>query len=238
MQHEHTVKSFDDELKQLDSMIAEMGGMAEANLAGAVDAMVRRDTESALVIKKADKKIDALEIEIDDHAVRILALRQPMADDLRAVIVALKTAAVIERIGDFAKNIAKRTQTLSQCPDLGAAKTIKRMAGMAQNMMTDVLDAYVTRDADKADEVRLRDEELDSLYTSLFRELLTYMMENPKNITASTHLMFAAKNIERIGDHATNIAENVHFLVHGQMPEEPRPKGDGSVYMTDPTADV
>lgn len=238
MQHEHTVKSFDDELKQLDSMIAEMGGMAEANLAGAVDAMVRRDTESALVIKKADKKIDALEIEIDDHAVRILALRQPMADDLRAVIVALKTAAVIERIGDFAKNIAKRTRALSQCPDLGAAKTIKRMAGMAQNMMTDVLDAYVTRDADKADEVRLRDEELDSLYTSLFRELLTYMMENPKNITASTHLMFAAKNIERIGDHATNIAENVHFLVHGQMPEEPRPKGDGSVYMTDPTADV
>ena len=238
MQHEHTVKSFDDELKQLDSMIAEMGGMAEANLAGAVDAMVRRDTESALVIKKADKKIDALEIEIDDHAVRILALRQPMADDLRAVIVALKTAAVIERIGDFAKNIAKRTQALSQCLDLGAAKTIKRMAGMAQNMMTDVLDAYVTRDADKADEVRLRDEELDSLYTSLFRELLTYMMENPKNITASTHLMFAAKNIERIGDHATNIAENVHFLVHGQMPEEPRPKGDGSVYMTDPTADV
>ena len=238
MQHEHTFKSFDDELKQLDSMIAEMGGMAEANLAGAVDAMVRRDTESALVIKKADKKIDALEIEIDDHAVRILALRQPMADDLRAVIVALKTAAVIERIGDFAKNIAKRTQALSQCPDLGAAKTIKRMAGMAQNMMTDVLDAYVTRDADKADEVRLRDEELDSLYTSLFRELLTYMMENPKNITASTHLMFAAKNIERIGDHATNIAENVHFLVHGQMPEEPRPKGDGSVYMTDPTADV
>ena len=238
MQHEHTVKSFDDELKQLDSMIAEMGGMAEANLAGAVDAMVRRDTESALVIKKADKKIDALEIEIDDHAVRILALRQPMADDLRAVIVALKTAAVIERIGDFAKNIAKRTQALSQCPDLGAAKTIKRMAGMAQNMMSDVLDAYVTRDADKADEVRLRDEELDSLYTSLFRELLTYVMENPKNITASTHLMFAAKNIERIGDHATNIAENVHFLVHGQMPEEPRPKGDGSVYMTDPTADV
>ena len=238
MQHEHTGKSFDDELKQLDSMIAEMGGMAEANLAGAVDAMVRRDTESALVIKKADKKIDALEIEIDDHAVRILALRQPMADDLRAVIVALKTAAVIERIGDFAKNIAKRTQALSQCPDLGASKTIKRMAGMAQNMMTDVLDAYVTRDADKADEVRLRDEELDSLYTSLFRELLTYMMENPKNITASTHLMFAAKNIERIGDHATNIAENVHFLVHGQMPEEPRPKGDGSVYMTDPTANV
>ena len=238
MQHEHTVKSFDDELKQLDSMIAEMGGMAEANLAAAVDAMVRRDTESALVIKKADKKIDALEIEIDDHAVRILALRQPMADDLRVVIVALKTAAVIERIGDFAKNIAKRTQALSQCPDLGAAKTIKRMAGMAQNMMTDVLDAYVTRDADKADEVRLRDEELDSLYTSLFRELLTYMMEDPKNITASTHLMFAAKNIERIGDHATNIAENVHFLVHGQMPAESRPKGDASVYVIDPTVDV
>lgn len=233
MPHEHIVKSFEDELKQLDNMIAEMGGLAETQLAGAVDALVRRDADAALRIKKEDKKIDALEAQVDDHAVRMLALRQPMAADLRVVIVSLKTAAVIERIGDYAKNIAKRTKVLSQCPDLGAAKTIKRMADMVQNMISDVLDAYVARDADKADAVRLRDEEVDALYTSLFRELLTYMMEDPKNITPCTHLMFVAKNIERMGDHATNVAENVHFLVHGEMPEDARPKGDASVYVAD-----
>lgn len=234
MPNEHIVKSFDDELKQLDRMISEMGGMAETQLAASVDAMVRRDAETALKIKKEDKKIDALEQEIDDHAVRMLALRQPMADDLRMVIMALKTAAVIERIGDYAKNIAKRTQVLSQCPELGASKTIKRMAGLVQAMIKDVLDAYVARDAEKANDVRMRDEEVDDLHTSLFRELLTYMMEDPRNITPCTHLMFVAKNIERIGDHATNIAENVHFLVHGEMPEDERPKGDASVYVSDP----
>lgn len=234
MQHEHIVKSFEDDLRLLDRMIAEMGGLAEAQLAAAVDAMVRRDADAALLIKKGDKKIDDLERQIDDHAVRMLALRQPMAEDLRIVIVALKTAAVIERIGDYGKNIAKRTQVLALSPDLGAAKSIKRMAGMVQAMIKDVLDAYVARDADKAGEVRLRDEEVDDLHTSLFRELLTYMMESPGNITPCTHLMFVAKNIERIGDHATNIAENVHYLVHGEMPEDARPKGDASAYVSDP----
>ena len=238
MKHEHIVRSFDEELNQLNSMIAEMGGMAESQLAAAVDAMVRRDVKAALLIKKADKKIDALESAIDDHAMRILALRQPMADDLRGVIVALKTAAIIERIGDYAKNIAKRTQVLAESPTLGATKTVKRMASLVQPMIKDVLDAYVTRDATKAEDVRLRDEDVDSLHTSLFRELLTYMMEDQKNITAASHMMFIAKNIERIGDHATNIAENVHYLVHGEMPEEARPKSDASVYVIDSGTDA
>jgi len=238
MQYEHTVKSFEDELKQLDSMIAEMGGMAEAQLAAAVDCLLRRDVDAAMTVKQADKKIDTIEQDVDECATRMLALRQPMANDLRTVIVALKTASVIERIGDYSKNIAKRTNVLAQCPQLGASYSVQQMAGLVQNMIRDVLDAYVTRDADKADEVRLRDEEVDELHTSLFREILTYMMEDPHKITAGTHTLFVTKNIERIGDHATNIAENVHFLVHGQMPEEPRPKGDGSVYVTDPTGDV
>ncbi len=234
MQHSHIVRSFESDLKRLDSLIAEMGGLAEAQLADAVDAMVRRDAERARIIAKADMKIDALEQAVDERAVRMLALRQPMADDLRVVIVALKTAAVIERIGDLAKNIAKRIQVLAQCPDLEAARSIKRMADMVQEMIKDVLDAYVARDADKANDVRLRDEDVDDLYTSLFRELLTYMMEDPRNITPCTHLMFIAKNIERAGDHATNIADNVHFLVWGEMPEDARPKGDSSVYVVDP----
>jgi phosphate transport system protein len=238
MQHSHIVKSFEDELKALDRLIAEMGGLAESQLAAAVDAMVRRDVDAAMAVKKADQRVDDMERDIDEHAIRMLALRQPMADDLRGVIVALKTAALIERIGDYAKNIAKRTKVLAQFPQMGAMRTVQRMTGLVQAMIRDVLDAYVARDADKAGDVRLRDEEVDDLYTSLFRELLTYMMEDPSNITACTHMMFITKNIERIGDHATNIAENVHFLVHGEIPEEARPKGDASVYVVDPETDV
>lgn len=234
MTHSHIVKSFEGDLKHLDRLIAEMGGLAESQLADAVDALVRRDADRAMEIKDADMRIDALEREVDEQAVKMLALRQPMADDLRVVIVALKTAAVIERIGDYAKNIAKRTQVLAQCPELGASRTIKRMAGLVQDMIKDVLDAYVARDAEKAGDVRMRDEEVDDLHTSLFRELLTYMMEDARNITACTHLMFVAKNIERIGDHATNIAENVYYLVHGHVQEDARPKGDASAYVAEP----
>jgi phosphate transport system protein len=237
MPTEHTVTSFEEDLKKLDRLIAEMGGMAEALLADAVDTMLKRDAEGALEVKERDKDIDALEREIDEHAIRLLALRQPVADDLRVVIVALKTAAIIERIGDYAKNIAKRTQVLSVCAEMGAGKSIKRLAALVQEMIRDVLDAYVTRDAERADEVRLRDKEVDDLHTSLFRELLTYMMEDAHKITPCTHLMFIAKNIERIGDHATNIAENVLFLVHGEMPEDARPKRDESVYVADPAVE-
>ena len=153
-----------------------------------------------------------------------------MADDLRVVIAALKTAAVLERIGDYAKNIAKRTIALSQAPPVGPAKTIVRMARLVQGMIKNVLDAYVNRDADMAMDVRDSDEEVDALHTSLFRELLTYMMEDPRVIGAGTHLLIVAKNIERIGDHATNIAKNVHILVHGDPPSHSRRKGDASSY--------
>ena len=227
MEHKHIVKSFDDELKAIDTTLAEMGGMAEAQLAKAVRALVRRDAEMAHEVIAEDKRIDEMEAELDRDAVRLIALRQPMAEDLRVVITALKTSANLERIGDYAKNVAKRTITLSQMPPIGStAHTIERMADLAQGLVGSVLDAYIRRDLAAADDARLRDEEVDHIHTSLFRELLTHMMEDPHNITACTHLLFIAKNVERIGDHATNIAEYVHFMVSGEVPEDERPKGD------------
>lgn len=227
MEQDHIVSSFDDELGRLDSIIAEMGGLAERQLVNAVDALHRRDVELAQSVIEGDKRLDQLEEEIDDFAIRMLALRQPMADDLRAVVVALKMASNLERIGDYAKNVAKRTQTLSSMEPVGnATSSIQRMARQVQSMIKNVLDAYGTHDIAKADDVRLRDEEVDLMHTSLFRELLTHMLEDPRNITACTHLLFVAKNVERIGDHVTSIAENVHFLVSGNMPADERPKND------------
>ena len=227
MEQTHIVKSFDDELKVINTTLVEMGGMAEAQLAKAVRALITRDTDLAREAKKDDARIDLLEEELDRDAIRIIALRQPMAEDLRMVITALKTASNLERIGDYAKNIAKRAVTLSKMPPVGnTAHTIERMAELAQGLVGNVLDAYVRRDVEAADDVRRRDEEIDQLHTSLFRELLTHMMEDPHNITACTHLLFIAKNIERIGDHATSIAEYVHFMVSGETPEGKRPKSD------------
>lgn len=227
MEQDHIVSSFDDELGRLDSIIAEMGGLAERQLVNAVDALHRSDVELAQSVIEGDKRLDQLEEEIDDFAIRMLALRQPMADDLRAVVVALKMASNLERIGDYAKNVAKRTQTLSSMEPVGnATSSIQRMARQVQSMIKNVLDAYGTHDIAKADDVRLRDEEVDLMHTSLFRELLTHMLEDPRNITACTHLLFVAKNVERIGDHVTSIAENVHFLVSGVMPADERPKSD------------
>lgn len=227
MEHDHIVKSFDDDLGRVDSIIAEMGGLAERQLADAVEALVRRDAELAQTVIEGDKRIDELEAEIDDFTIRVLALRQPMAEDLRLVISALKMAANLERIGDYAKNVAKRTLILSSMEPVGnATQSVQRMAAQVQSMIKNVLDAYGARDIDKAEDVRMRDEEVDLMHTSLFRELLTYMMEDPRNITACTHLLFVAKNVERIGDHATSIAEYVHFLVEGEMPAEERPKSD------------
>jgi len=230
MTTEHIVSSFDEDLKRLDNIIAEMGGLVETQLADAIDAMVRRDSQLAKRVIETDRRIDKQEREADELAVRMLALRQPMANDLRIVITALKTSGIIERIGDYAKNIAKRSVALSQTSPMGPSKTIARMGAQVQTMIKDVLDAYVTRDAEKAANVRERDSEIDLLHTSLFREILTYMMEDPRNISSCTHLLFVAKNIERIGDHATNIAENVHFLVHGNSPMEKRITDDGSSY--------
>ncbi|HER26266.1 MAG TPA: phosphate signaling complex protein PhoU [Rhodospirillales bacterium] len=227
MEQEHIVTSFDDELKAIDTTLAEMGGMAEAQLAKAIDALVRRDSDLARQVIKEDKLIDDLEAALDHNAIRLIALRQPMAEDLRMVITALKTSANIERIGDYSKNIAKRAITLAQTEPVGdTVKTIKRMSILAQELVSSVLDAYVKRDIRAADDVRRRDAEVDRIHTGLFREMLTHMIETPHNITACTHLLFIAKNIERIGDHATNIAEYVHFMVSGQMPEDERPKDD------------
>lgn len=226
----HIVSAFDEDLRQLDNFIAEMGGLAEHQFADSIKALVARDSDLAERVIGSDHRIDDLEQLVDAHTISMLALRQPMADDLRVVITALRIASLIERIGDYAKNISKRTVAITQTPPVGPARTISRMGEVVQGMIKTVLDAYLQRDADLAEDVRLRDEEVDGLHTSLFRELLTYMMEDPRSISACTHLLFVAKNIERIGDHATNIAENVYFLVHGKMPDDTRPKGDESSY--------
>ena len=223
---EHIVRSFDEELKRLTNAIARMGGLAESQIAGAIQAVVKRDTELASAIVQNDHKIDELEREVDDRAVQILALRQPMASDLRAVIAALRIASDIERIADYAANVAKRAIAISQLPAVRPAGSIPRMARLVQAIIKDVLDAYVERDAERAVDAWRRDEEVDEMYTSIFRELLTYMMEDPRNISACTHLLFVAKNIERIGDHATNIAEIIHYLVLGRQIDRARPKGD------------
>lgn len=226
MASDHIVKSFDEQLKRLENLIAEMGGLAEVQLADAIEAMGKRDLERAEKITAADQRIDDLEVLVDQEAIALLALRQPMAKDLREIVGALKAAGMLERIGDYAKNVAKRTAVLVEMAPVPSAQTVVRLGGLAQEMIKDVLDAYIARDADKAELVRQRDKELDALHTSIFRELLTYMMEDPRSITACTHLLFIAKNIERIGDHATNIAEVIQFLVHGRVPADQRVKED------------
>jgi len=225
---EHIVKSYDTDLAHLNDLIARMGGLAEKQLADAVQSVFKRDADLALRTVESDPRIDELELEIDALVVRMLALRQPMADDLREVIAALKISSDLERVGDYAANIAKRVKALSLVPLVKPAHVIPRMGTLAQAQIRRVLDAYAERNAEKAVEVRNADEEVDEMYTSLFRELLTYMMEDPRHISACTHLLFVAKNIERIGDHATNIAEYVYFLVHGTPLAEERPKGDNS----------
>jgi phosphate transport system protein len=225
---DHIVKSFDNELNDLNIALAQMGGLVEAQVADAIKALIKRDTELAARVVSQDKRVDAFEDEVDSRSVRLLALRQPMAEDLRIVIVALKVSADLERIGDYAKNVAKRTTALIEHPAPTSIHTVRRMATIAQGMIKSVLDAYADRDEAKARDVIARDEEVDALHTSLFRDLLTYMMEDPRNITPCTHLLFIAKNIERIGDHATNIAENVLFLVSGELVTGERQKDDAA----------
>ena len=237
MSSNHIVKSFDDQLKRLDNLIAEMGGLAEVQLSEAIEAMIRRDVDRAADVAAADARLDDMEVEIDRHAVNLLALRQPMAKDLREIVGALKISSMIERIGDYAKNVAKRTVTLVEMAPVPSAQTVARLGQLAQEMVKDVLDAYIERDSDKAEAVRQRDKDVDALYNSIFRELLTYMMEDPRSISACTHLLFAAKNFERMGDHATNIAEVVEFLVEGRVHFDERPKDDTSSFaMVEPHA--
>jgi phosphate transport system protein len=223
---DHIVKSFDEELRKLNHYIVHMGGLAEAQLQAAVDALVKRDSDTASRIIHDDSKIDEQEDLISHQVIRLLALRQPMAIDLRQIVAALKISSDLERIGDYAANVAKRAIALAQLPPLKPLFTIPRMARLVQQNIKDVLDAYTESDADKAIAVWQRDEEVDEMYTSLFRELLTYMMEDQRNISPSIHLLFIAKNIERMGDHATNVAETIHFIVHGRDIAAARPKGD------------
>ncbi|MEN9289098.1 MAG: hypothetical protein RL764_1388 [Pseudomonadota bacterium] len=213
---EHTVKAFDDEIGALRGLIAEMGGLAEVGIAQSVEALVKRDTDLAAEVIRNDARLDALEVEVDRLAVRIIALRAPMADDLRDVISALKISGIIERIGDYAKNIAKRAGEVEGRAKIEPLTLIPTMAEIAQSMVKDVLDAYAARDAQLAVEVVDRDEKVDEFYNSIFRNLVAHMMENPATISSAAQLLFVARNLERIGDHATNVAELVYYAATGE----------------------
>ena len=219
----HTIKAFDQELDLLRATISEMGGLAEEAIRESMEALVRRDAAAARLIVERDSKIDALETEVERQAVQIIALRAPMADDLRDVVAALKIAGVVERIGDYAKNIAKRVASVEDSK-IRPLALLPEMARIAGEMVHNVLDAYAARDPQKAAAVCDRDAAVDDFYNSIFRALLTHMMENPHNITPATHLLFVAKNLERIGDHATNVAEMVYFAATGEHLAD-RPKG-------------
>ncbi|MFN4089040.1 MAG: phosphate signaling complex protein PhoU [Alphaproteobacteria bacterium] len=236
MAKDHILKTFDTELSRLNQLIAQMGGLAESQLATAVDALSRRDSKLAAHVVSEDARVDALENEVDAFAVRMLALRQPMANDLRIVVGSIRIAADLERIADYAANVAKRTIALNQNPPVEPARAIPRMSRIVEGMIKDVLDAFIDRDVEKAVEVWNRDVEVDDAYSSLFRELLTYMMEDPRNITVCTHLLFIAKNIERIGDHITNIAETIYYMVRGDRLTQQRPKTDATAFAPNPAA--
>jgi phosphate transport system protein len=226
--NEHIVKSYEDELNALGAACARLGGLAEAQLGDAVDAVVRRDPALATKVLQQDDRLDEIEADIEQKAIRLIALRQPMANDLRKTMAAMKIASNLERCGDLAKNIAKRTLVLSEIEPMPALnRSIERMGRLVETRLKEVLDAYISNDPERAMEVWRRDEEVDAHYNSLFRELLTYMMGDPRTITACAHLLFVAKNLERIGDHATNIAEIVHYEITGeQVSPADRPRSD------------
>lgn len=225
---DHIVRSYDTDLEGLRRSLAEMGGMAERMLADSTVALVRRDTALAQKIISADLRLDNLQRDVEEKAVLTIARRQPLAQDLRELISAIRIAADVERVGDLAKNIAKRAVAISGQfqPPHRAVVGLEHISRLVQAQLKDVLDAYAAGNEQKALEVWGRDDEIDALYTSLFRELLTYMMEDPRNITFCTHLLFCAKNIERIGDHTTNIAETIHYLITGDSLDVNRPKLD------------
>ena len=224
---EHIVRSYEEELALLDKKIAHMGGLAEESLGQAFEALERRDPRLAAAVIQSDKQIDQLQKDIEEQLVTMIARRQPMANDLRQIMAGLRIASDLERIGDLAKNTAKRALAISQEPyPKPLMSGLRNMVERALRQMKDVLDAYAGRNSDLALTVWRDDEQIDAMYNSVFRELLTYMMEDPRNIGLCTHLLFGAKNIERIGDHTTNIAENVHYLVKGATIADDRPKDD------------
>lgn len=223
----HIASAFERDLEELDTLLAQMGGKIEVAIMDAVRALETRDAALAEQVQRGDAEIDALEKQIDTEVIRFLALRSPTATDLRRVVATMKIAAALERCGDYAKNIAKRATVLETMPEIeGTIGSIRRMADAVRLQMQHALDACMRHDAELAVEVRQGDHDIDQMYNTLFREYLTHMMENPRNITACMHLHFIAKNIERIGDHATNIAEQVIYMLTGSLPEDRRPKAD------------
>jgi phosphate transport system protein len=222
----HIVTAFDEDLRAISAKISEMGGLAEQQLAQALEAIASRDSELAAQVIAADRRLDAMETRLEESAVQLLALRQPMASDLREVVAALKIASTLERIGDLAKNTAKRARLLNESQSLRVAGSIVRMGKQVQALLAEVLDAYAARDTALAISVWKRDVEIDEMYNSVFRELMTYMMEDPRVIGIGTQLHFVAKNLERIGDHTTFIAEMTHFVVEGKPLVDDRPKAE------------
>lgn len=223
----HIYTAFDEELKYLMRRISEMGGLAEQMVAESVRALVNSDAGLAQKVISDDTLMDAAERDVGDKAIVTIAKRQPMAADLREIIGALRIASDLERVGDMGKNNAKRVMAVQGTGvPRKLARGIEHLSELALTQLKEVLDVYTTRSAEKARSIRDRDEEIDAMYTSLFREMLTYMMEDPRNITTCTHLLFCAKNIERVGDHATNIAETIYYMTTGAQPEGERPKDD------------
>ena len=223
----HIARAFDRDLEAIQALVLKMGGLVEAALSDAAAALETRDDALAEQVRKGDVAIDGLEEQVNAECARLIAIRAPAASDLRTVLTVMKIASSLERCGDYAKNLAKRSVVLGTMPTIpGAAGSIRRMARQVGLLLKNALDAYIARDVGLAEEVRQQDQDVDQMYTALFREFLTHMMEDPRNITACMHLHFIAKNIERVGDHATNIAEQVLYLVTGRFPEDDRAKGE------------
>jgi len=231
---EHLVKSFDQDLKRLKNLLAEMGGIVESQMALAAQAILHHDAAAATRAVAADPRVDALEREVEQFVVQLLALRQPVADDLRQVVAALKITVHLERIGDYAANVARRGIVLNEYSLPFSLAGLAHMAQLVQQNLKTIVDAVGENDTAKALEVWRSDQAIDDVYTAIFRELITYMMEDPRSITPCTHLLFIAKNLERIGDHATNIAEIIHYAVTGETLPAARPKGDSSAHIAMP----
>jgi phosphate transport system protein len=227
---EHLVKSYDQELKRLRNMMTQMGGIVESQVALAAEAIMHRDAAAAIRAVEEDPKVDALEREVETFVIRLLALRQPVAGDLRQIVAALKITGDLERIGDYAANVAKRSIVLAEFSLPYSLAGLAHMARLVQGQLKLIIDALGDNDADKAVEVWRSDQVVDDIYNAIFRELITYMMEDPRNITPCTHLLFIAKNLERIGDHATNVAENLYYAVKGESLPDSRPKGNTAAY--------
>ncbi|WP_417806331.1 phosphate signaling complex protein PhoU [Thioclava sp.] len=227
---DHILSAFDRDLEAVQALVVKMGGIVEEQILNSAKALETRDADLAKAVRERDRAVDALEEKINEEAARLIALRAPAARDLRVALSVIKISASLERVGDYAKNIAKRSKVLLDTPPIsGTPAAIRRMAQATETMLKDALDSYIQRDVELARDVRQRDLEVDQMYNALFREFLTYMLEDPRNITPCMHLHFIAKNIERMGDHATSIAEQVIYLVTGELPDDSRPKSSSVI---------